>query len=47
MQRQTLVQYYFYHFTVTEIARMRGVHKSTVCRTLKRAEEKLRSILQY
>ena len=47
LQRQTVMAYYFYHFTIPEIARMRSVNKSTVCRTLKRAERRLKSYLQY
>lgn len=47
LQKQTMIQYYFYHFTIAEIARMRGVHKSAVFRTLHRAEEKLKKYLQY
>ena len=47
LQRQTLTAYYFYHFTIPEIARMRRVHKSSVCRTLRRAEEKIKRFLQY
>ena len=47
LQKQTIIQYYFYHFTIAEIARMRSVHKSGVGRTLRRAEEKLKKYLQY
>ncbi len=47
LQRQTLLAYYFQEQTVTEIAEARGVNKSTVCRTLRRAEEKLRRYLKY
>lgn len=47
LQRETIIQYYFYHFTLSEIARMRNVNKSAVCRTLRRAEEKLKKYLQY
>ena len=47
LQRQTLTAYYFYHFTIPEIARMRCVHKSSVSRTLKRAEQKIKRYLQY
>ena len=42
MQRQTLLASYFQEQSITEIAEERGVNKSTVCRTLHRAEEKLR-----
>ena len=47
MQRQTLLAYYFQEKSITEIAQDRGVNKSTVCRTLHRAEEKLRRYLKY
>ena len=45
LQRQTLLSYYFQRMTIPEIAARRGVHKSTVCRTLRRAENKLRRYL--
>ena len=47
LQRQALVAYYFQEQTMEQIARDRGVNKSTVCRTLHRAEEKLRKYLKY
>lgn len=47
LQRQTLSDYYFGGMTIPQIARDRGVHKSTVSRTLHRAEEKLRRYLKY
>ena len=47
LQREALIAYYFQEKTITEIARDRGVNKSTVCRTLHRAEEKLRKYLKY
>lgn len=47
LQRQTLMAYYFQEQTIPEIAAERGVNKSTVCRTLKRAEAKLRRYLRY
>ena len=47
LQREALLAYYFQEKSVTEIARDRGVNKSTVCRTLHRAEEKLRRYLKY
>ncbi len=46
MQRDTVLAYYFQDRSMTEIARERGVHKSTVSRTLHRAEAKLRSFLK-
>ena len=47
LQRYTVVAYYFAGQTMEEIARARNVNKSTVCRTLHRAEEKLRRFLLY
>ena len=47
LQRQTLTAYYFGQQTIPQIAAARGVNKSTVCRTLQRAEAKLRRFLRY
>ncbi len=47
LQRETLIAFYFQEQTLTQIAADRGVNKSTVCRTLKRAEAKLRRYLKY
>ena len=47
LQRETLLAYYFQEQTIPQIAADRGVHKSTVSRTLHRAEEKLRRYLKY
>ena len=47
LQRYTLIAYYFQEQTVLQIAQDRGVNKSTVWRTLHRAEEKLRWFLRY
>jgi RNA polymerase sigma factor (sigma-70 family) len=47
LQRQTLTDYYFREMTIPQIAEERGVNKSTVSRTLHRAEEKLRRYLRY
>ena len=47
LQRYTILAYYFENKTLPQIARERNVNKSTVCRTLKRAETKLRRFLQY
>ena len=47
LQREALIAYYFQEMTMEAIARERGVNKSTVCRTLHRAEEKLRRYLKY
>ena len=43
LQREALLAYYFQEKTLAQIAQDRGVNKSTVCRTLHRAEEKLRA----
>ena len=47
LQREALIAYYFQEQSITQIAEERGVNKSTVCRTLHRAEEKLRRYLKY
>lgn len=47
LQRETLIAYYFQERKLSDIARERGVNKSTVWRTLCRAEEKLRRYLKY
>ena len=47
LQREALIAYYFQEQTITQIALERGVNKSTVCRTLHRAENKLRRYLKY
>ena len=47
LQRETLIAYYFEERTIPQIAADRGVHKSTVSRTLHRAENKLRRFLKY
>lgn len=47
LQRETLTACCFQGKSQTEFARERGVNKSTVCRTLKRAQERLRRYLAY
>ena len=47
LQRYTIVSYYFQEKTLEQIALERSVSKSTVWRTLKRAEQKLRRFLSY
>ena len=47
LQRDAIISYYFQMQTVSQIAAQRGVCKSTVSRTLHRAEEKLRRYLKY
>ena len=47
IQREVLLAYYIQNQTIPQIALERGVHKSTVSRTLHRAEGKLRRYLRY
>lgn len=47
IQREILIAYYFQEMTVPQIAQERGVHCSTVYRTLHRAENRLRRFLRY
>ena len=47
IQRQVLLAYYLEDLTIPQIAQERGVNKSTVARTLHRAEAKLRRYLRY
>ena len=47
IQRQVLIAYYFQQMTIPQIAQDRGVYKSTISRTLHRAENKLRRYLKY
>lgn len=47
LQRETLIAYYFQERSIPQIAEERGVNKSTVSRTLKRAEDRLRRCLRY
>ncbi len=47
IQRQVLLAYYFQQMTIPQIAQDRGVYKSTISRTLHRAENKLRIYLKY
>jgi RNA polymerase sigma factor (sigma-70 family) len=46
-QRQTLTAYYFRQLTIPQIAKEHGVNKSTVSRTLRRAEDRVRRCLRY
>ena len=46
-QRDAIVSFYFQDQSISAIAHRRGVHKSTVCRTLHRAEEKIKKYLAY
>ena len=47
LQREVLMAYYFQEIIIPQIARDRGVNKSTISRTLHRAEDKLRRYLKY
>ena len=47
VQREILVAYYFQNKTMERIARERGICRSSVCRTLHRAEERVRRCLRY
>lgn len=47
LQRHALIAYYFQDQTISQIAEERGVNKSTISRTLHRAEQKLRRYLRY
>lgn len=46
-QRQVIIAYYFQQKTLPQIAQEQQVNKSTVCRTLHRAETRLRKYLKY
>lgn len=46
-QRQVVEAYYFEGMRPAHIARRLGVHSSTVLRTLRRAEERMRRHLTY
>jgi RNA polymerase sigma factor (sigma-70 family) len=47
IQQEVLLAYYIQNLTIPQIAENRGVHKSTISRTLHRAEGKLRRYLRY
>ena len=47
LQREILTAYYFQEMTITQIAGEKGVNKSSVCKVLKRAEDRLRRFLKY
>ena len=47
LQREVLLAVYYGGKTQAEIAADRGVSRSTVCRTLHRAEQRLRRFLRY
>lgn len=47
LQRELLQAVYFDGKSQAEMALLRGVSRSTVCRTLRRAENRLRRFLRY
>ena len=47
IQRETVLSYYFSGKNISQIAQERGVNKSTVSRTLQRAETRIRRCLRY
>lgn len=46
-QRKVIVGYYIEQKTMTQLAQELGVNKSTVSRTIKRGEERLKRCLAY
>ena len=46
-QREVILAYYFQDKSISEIAAERGIHKSSACRCLRRAEKKVRLCLKY
>ena len=46
-QREIMLAYYFQDKSIPEIAAERGIHKSSVCRCLQRAEKRVRHCLKY
>lgn len=46
-QRTVLLLYFVKQMSQPEIAVLLGINKSTVCRTIKRGEERLRRCLRY
>lgn len=46
-QRRAVIGYYIERKNMPELAREFGVCKSTVCRTIQRAEKRLRRCLKY
>lgn len=47
VQREILIAYYFQEKSMLTIARERGICSSSVCRTLHRAEARVRRCLRY
>lgn len=46
-QREIIIAYYFQDKNIPQIAAERGIHKSSVCRCLRRAEQRVRMYLKY
>lgn len=46
-QREVITAYYLENRSMAQIAHARGVNKSTVCRTIHRAEKRMRRCLRY
>lgn len=46
-QREVILAYYFQDKSIPDIAAERGIHKSSVCRCLQRAEKRVRHCLKY
>ena len=46
-QREIILAYYFQDKSIPDIAAERGIHKSSVCRCLRRAEQRVRMYLKY
>lgn len=47
LQRQMFLEYHIKGMTIPQMAAARGVNKSTVSRTLRRAEQRVHRITQY
>jgi len=47
VQREFMIEYYFNGKNIPQIAKERGINKSTVSRSLKVAREKIGNILRY
>lgn len=46
-QKEFMELYYDQGYNMSQIAELTGVYCSTVCRTLRRAKERLRHVLKY
>jgi RNA polymerase sigma factor (sigma-70 family) len=47
LQKQVLEGIYYENLSQAELARRMGVNRSTVCRTLHRAQDRLKRFLSY